>query len=97
VTTAEEIQHSGLMPEGAANLGPRLLQKLLEECRQVKAKRLFLWLAREQNHAWYLHIDKGKIDLGKGKRQIGKGGILDEEYLITVPGRDENEQAEPVF
>lgn len=41
VTTAEDIQQTGLMLECAANLRPALLQKLLEECRQVKAKRLF--------------------------------------------------------
>ena len=97
MNTAEEIRSAGLMLEGAANLRPALLQKLLEECLQVKAKRLFLWLAREQNHTWYPHIDKSNIDFGKGKRQIIRGGILDQEYLITVPGRDENEQAEPVF
>lgn len=97
VTTVEEIQNAGLMMEGAANLRPSLLQLLLEECRQVKAKRLFLWLAREQSHAWYDYINQSRIDLGEGKRQIVKGGILDEQYLITVPRRDEDEQAEPVF
>jgi len=84
LTLAEEIQNAELMLEGAANLRPGLVQRLLEECRQVKAKRLFLWLARNQNHAWYAHIDQSRIDLGKGKRQIVEGGILDKEYLITV-------------
>lgn len=97
VTTAEEIQSAGLMMEGAANLRPELIQSLLEECLQVKAKRLFLLLAREQNHAWYNRIDKSKIDLGAGKRQIIKDGTLDGEYLITVPRKDIHGQAEPIF
>ena len=88
---AEEIENAELIMEGASNLRPSQIQSLLEECRQVKAKRLFLWLGREQRHPWFEHIDLTKIDLGKGKRQIVKGGILDEEYLITVPGKNENE------
>jgi hypothetical protein len=97
VTTSEEIKTIGLMMEGAVNLRPALLQRLLEECRQVKAKRLFLWIGREQNHGWYAHLDQRRIDIGKGKRQIVKGGILDMEYLITVPRSNGDEQTEPVF
>jgi hypothetical protein len=85
LSNADQIQSAKILFEGAANFRPALIQTLLEECRQVKAKRLFLWLAREQKHVWYGHIDRSKIDLGTGKRQIAKGGMLDEEYLITVP------------
>jgi hypothetical protein len=97
VTTAEEIQSAGLMMEGAANLRPEIVQSLLEGCHQVKAKRLFLWLAREKNHAWYNSIDNSRLDLGTGKRQIIKGGRLDEEYQITVPRKDVIGQVEPIF
>ena len=97
VSTKEEIRQAQLMMEGAANLKPSLLQSILQECRQVKAKRLFLWIAREQGHAWFRHIDQTRIDLGSGKRQIVKGGVLDDEFMITVPGEDEDEQTEPIF
>ncbi len=83
--------------EGAANLRPELIQSLFEACHQVKAKRLFLWLAGEKNHAWYYRIDKNRIDLGSGKRQIIKGGRLDEEYRITIPLKDEDGLSEPIF
>ena len=96
-SSAEEIGRVLLMMEGAANLRPGLLQSLLSQCRQVKAKRLFLWVAREQGHSWYRHIDQAKIDLGSGKRQIIKGGVLDDEFLITVPRKEEDGQTEPVF
>jgi hypothetical protein len=97
VSSAEEIRQAQFMMEGAANLKPTLLQSLLQECRQVKTKRLLLWIAREQGHPWYRHIDPAKIDLGSGKRQIVKGGVLDDEFLITVPGKNEDGQTEPVF
>lgn len=52
LNTAEEIENTQLIMEGAANLRPSLIQSLLEECRQLKAKRLFLWLGREQKHTF---------------------------------------------
>ena len=96
-SSEEDIGRARLMMEGAGNLRPGLLQSLLSQCRQVKAKRLFLWMAREQGHSWYKHIDQAKIDLGSGKRQIVQGGVLDDEFLITVPRKEEDGQTESVF
>ncbi|MGB4407130.1 MAG: type IV toxin-antitoxin system AbiEi family antitoxin domain-containing protein [Sphaerochaeta sp.] len=97
VTSEAEIEQAYLMLQGAATLRPTLLQQLLEECRQVKAKRLFLWIARELAHPWYGYIDQGGIDLGSGKRQIIVGGKLDEEFLITIPKEIFDGQTEPIF
>ncbi len=97
ITTEEEIAQALTMFEGAVNLRPKLLQQLLEECRQVKAKRLFLWMARKLEHPWYEKIYKDRIDLGSGKRQIASDGVLDKEFLITVPREESNGQAEPLF
>jgi hypothetical protein len=97
VSSAEEIRRVKLMMDGAANLRPSLLQLLLQMCRQVKAKRLFLWLARECEHGWYRHLDQSKIGLGSGKRQIVEGGFLDEEYMITVPGKNDDKPTKPLF
>ena len=97
VSSREEIDQARLMMEGAANLRPALLQSLLQECQQVKAKRLFLWMAREQGHPWYRHIDQSMIDLGSGKRQVVAGGVLDNEFQITVPRKNEDGDTEPVF
>jgi hypothetical protein len=71
---------------GLANLRPRRLQKLLEDCASVKVKRLFFYFADRHQHAWLKHLKKGKVDLGHGKRMLAKGGILDPTYQITVPG-----------
>ena len=97
VSSTEEVRQVQIMMEAAANLRPALVQSLLQECRQVKAKRLFLWIARQQGHPWYRHIDQAKVDLGSGKRQLVKGGVLDNEFLITVPRKDEDGQTELVF
>jgi len=70
---------------GLNTLRPRRLQALLEGCRSVKAKRAFLVLARHAGHAWYHRLETHSLDLGKGKRQLCKGGRLDKEYQVTVP------------
>jgi len=97
VSKVEHIQGALLMMESAAGFRPDLVQTLLKECNQVKAKRLFLWMAREQNHDWYRHINRARLDLGQGKRQVVVGGKLDEEFQITVPRGPIDGQAEPIF
>lgn len=81
----ESFQHVDKLVEGLANLRPRRLQKLLEDCRSIKVKRLFLFFADRHRHSWLRQIDKTKIDLGQGKRMLAKGGKLDPIYQITIP------------
>lgn len=85
--SADEMLFSGVADvlNGLATLSPRRLQSLLEACKSFRVKRVFLLLARNANHAWYARLDLSKIGLGKGKRQIIRGGRLDKEFLITVP------------
>jgi len=66
-------------------LRPDLVQGLLEACRSVKVKRLFLYMAESQEHAWLSKLDLSKVDLGKGKRMIVPHGRYDAKYRITVP------------
>lgn len=70
---------------GLNTLRPRRLQALLAVCHSVKTKRAFLVLARHAGHAWYHRLETRSLDLGKGKRQLCKGGRLDKEYQVTVP------------
>ena len=79
--------------ESLSTLSPRRLQRrcpaeprLLEECRNVKVKRLFLWFAKRHGFQWLPELKQEHIDLGKGKRVLVRGGKLDAAYLITVPG-----------
>lgn len=71
--------------ESATTLRPKLVNTLLLTCKQIKAKRLFLWFASRHNHAWFKAIETENVDLGSGKRVIVKGGKLDTTYQITIP------------
>lgn len=84
VPKEQSFSEARLLMEGLTTLRPELVQELLEACRSVKAKRLFLFLAEEANHAWFKELDTSKLDLGTGNRSIVKGGHLDQKYQITV-------------
>jgi hypothetical protein len=81
----ESFHQVDVVMEGLANLRPQLLGKLLQECRSVKVKRLFLWYADRHGHAWFKHLDQSSVDLGKGKRQLVPHGHFDSRYQITLP------------
>jgi len=80
--------------EGTNNLRPGPVQQLLEQCRSIKVKRLFLYMAEKARHDWLQYLDLKKIDLGKGKRHISRNGVYSSKYQITVPKELEN-NAEP--
>ncbi|HIG23703.1 MAG TPA: hypothetical protein EYG11_20100 [Candidatus Latescibacteria bacterium] len=71
--------------QGLASLSPRKLMALLSNCRKVKVIRLFFVFADRHGHAWLKHLDKSKLDFGKGDRQLVKGGKIHPTYRITVP------------
>ncbi|MBI3551491.1 MAG: type IV toxin-antitoxin system AbiEi family antitoxin [Elusimicrobia bacterium] len=82
---SQAFEESQQLMEGLATLRPELVQQLLENCRSVKAKRLFLLLAEICGHQWLSSLDLKKVDLGKGKRLLVKGGHFDQKYQISVP------------
>jgi hypothetical protein len=65
-------------------LRAEVVQKVLEECNSIKAKRVFLYLAEKLNLPWFKALNTEKINLGTGKRVIVKGGELNKKYMITV-------------
>jgi hypothetical protein len=81
----EQVEHVHLLMEGLGTLRPNVVQPLLENCRSVRVKRLFLWSAEVFKHTWFSRLDLSRIDLGQGKRQIYKGGKFNQKYQITVP------------
>ncbi|MCX5794868.1 MAG: type IV toxin-antitoxin system AbiEi family antitoxin [Elusimicrobia bacterium] len=87
VPREESFDEAKLLMEGLTTLRPQLVQGLLEACRSVKAKRLFLLLAELCEHSWAAKLDLKRVNLGKGKRMLAKHGHLDPKYLITVPFR----------
>jgi hypothetical protein len=81
----ETFEEAMLLMEGLITLRPKVIQTLLEQCHSVKVKRLFMILAEECNHAWVQKLDLSKVDFGKGKRMLVKGGRFNAKYNITVP------------
>jgi hypothetical protein len=79
------FEEVALLMEGLTTLRPRMLQVLLEQCHSVKVKRLFMYLAEDCSHAWVKKLDVSKVDFGKGKRMLVKGGRFNAKYNITVP------------
>ena len=71
--------------EGLANLRPKLLQELLENCNSIKVKRMFFYMASKANHQWLDFVDQSKIELGTGDRVIVKGGVYISKYKISIP------------
>lgn len=71
--------------QGLTTLRPQLVGTLLQNCRSIKAKRLFLALADQNRHAWLAHVDLHGVDLGRGKRALVQGGKLNTKYQITLP------------
>lgn len=61
------------------------MQKLLEECRSIKVKRLLLCFAENIGHQWFDFLDQSRIDLGSGVRKIGTSGILYPKYNLVIP------------
>ncbi len=87
--TNDDVEQAYQLMEGLSTLRPNVVQELLTNCRSVKVKRLFLWSAETVGHTWFGRLDPSQVDLGKGKRQLYKGGRLDSKYQITVPKREE--------
>lgn len=79
------VEHADQLLQGMTSLSPRSLQALLEQCHNIKARRLFFWLADRYQHPWLEKLHREKIDLGAGKRMVVKEGKLDKKYNITIP------------
>ena len=89
VNTNDDIEQAYQLMEGLTTLRPSVVQDLLVNCRSVKVKRLFLWSAETIGHAWFDHLDLAQVNLGEGRRQLYKGGRLNQKYQITVPTQGE--------
>jgi hypothetical protein len=80
-----DLMEAYQLMEGLRALNPHQAQSLLSASGSVKVNRLFLFMAERIGHAWSKYLDKEKVSLGKGKRQIVPDGVYDPQYQITVP------------
>lgn len=93
VPKEESYEEAKLLMEGLTTLRPRLVQALLEHCVSVKVKRLFMVVAENCQHAWVKKLNLSKVDFGKGKRMLIRGGRLHSKYNITVPDTETRQSA----
>ena len=80
------LSESFELMEGLGALRPAKVQELLENCKSLKTKRLFLHFAERANHNWFKYLDLSTIDLGVGKRSLVESGVLISKYKLVLPG-----------
>jgi hypothetical protein len=71
--------------EGLTSLRPTQVQTLLEQCKSIKVKRLFLYFAESVGHSWLKYIDTKQIDLGSGVRSLANEGTFVSKYQLVLP------------
>jgi hypothetical protein len=71
--------------EGLSGLRPAKVQELLEKCKSVKVKRLFLYFAEKAKHSWFKYLDTKKINTGSGNRSLTENGVLVPKYKLILP------------
>lgn len=68
-----------------------VLQEILESCKSIKVKRVFLYMSERLELPYFKQLNQSKINIGSGKRVIVLGGRFDKKYNITVdPEEEEN-------
>jgi len=78
------VQETYQVMELLTTAKPAEFQRLLESCTSIKVKRLFLYMAEHTGYAWFKRISLDAIELGRGDREITRGGHYDRKYRITV-------------
>ena len=71
--------------EGMFDIRPHLVQELLVQCKSVRVKRLFLFMANKATLPVLEHLDLSTIDLGTGDRCIVENGVYNAQYKLSVP------------
>ena len=71
--------------EGLRTLRPKLMQELLEACRSIKVRRLFLFMADKASLPVLSHLDLDRIELGSGDRAVVSDGAYVAKYRLSVP------------
>lgn len=76
-----------ILMEGLGKLRPAIVQSLLENCNSIKVKRFFLYFAERFWRSLVPKLDLTKINLGHGKRVIGRGGEYryHPKYMLSLP------------
>ncbi|MBO5846899.1 MAG: type IV toxin-antitoxin system AbiEi family antitoxin domain-containing protein, partial [Bacteroidales bacterium] len=71
--------------EQLTSLRVDVVQNLLENVKNFRVKRLFLYMAEKAGHYWFDMLNFEKINLGNFKLQIVRNGVYIKKYRITIP------------
>lgn len=71
--------------EQLTSLRADVVQTLLETIKNLRVKRMFLYMAEKAGHYWFEILDIKKIDIGTSKLQLEENGTYIGKYRITVP------------
>ncbi|MCP5050376.1 MAG: hypothetical protein GY940_24650 [bacterium] len=85
VPQKQTFEESSLLMGNMLTLRPNMVRELLLNSSSFKMKRLFLFLAERHHLPWFEQLEIDGVDIGKGKRVIVPGGVLEPKYRIIVP------------
>ncbi|HZK27757.1 MAG TPA: type IV toxin-antitoxin system AbiEi family antitoxin domain-containing protein [Thermoclostridium sp.] len=71
--------------EQLTTLRSEVIQNLLETTKNLRVKRMLLYMAEKAGHFWFDVLDTSSFNLGTSKLQLVKGGVFIAKYKITVP------------
>ncbi len=71
--------------EQLTSLRAEIIQELLEGTKNVRVKRMFLYMAEKAGHYWFELLDIEQINIGTSKLQLAEKGAYISKYKITVP------------
>ena len=71
--------------ENLLSLRPAAVQTLLEQCKSIKVKRLFLYFAEKVGHRWFEDLYTSKVGLGRGVRRLVPNGRYAPKYELMLP------------
>ena len=71
--------------EQLTSLRADVVQTLLENIKNQRVKRVFLYMAEKAGHYWFDMLNIDRINLGTSKQQLVENGIYIKKYRITIP------------
>ncbi len=71
--------------EQLTSLRAEVVQGLLESTKNIRVKRMFLYMAEKAGHYWFDMLNIEKINIGTSKLQLAEKGIYISKYKITIP------------
>lgn len=85
------VEHAVKLIENLQTIYPDKMQSLLESCRHILVKRLFLCLADLCQLPVMKYLQEKKISLGSGDRTINRGGKYFSKYKLVLSYNDQDQ------